>query len=67
MASADPPPSGLCEHCRHSRAVPGARSNFWLCKLSETDPKFPRYPRIPVLSCEGFIAAVEPPPQHPRQ
>jgi hypothetical protein len=45
---------GLCGHCRHGRAVPGAHSTFWLCELSRTDPAYPRYPRLPVLRCRGF-------------
>jgi hypothetical protein len=34
--------------------VAGANSRFWLCELSRTDPRFPRYPRLPVLRCDGF-------------
>jgi len=49
----DPPP-GLCATCIHSAIVPGARSRFWMCRLSATDPSFPRYPRLPVLSCRGY-------------
>jgi hypothetical protein len=29
-------------------------SIFYLCRLSFADPRFPRYPRIPVLACDGF-------------
>ena len=25
-----------------------------MCERSKTDPDFPRYPRLPVLSCRGF-------------
>ena len=43
--------------------VPGpyARSVFWRCALSEVDPRFPKYPRLPVLECAGYerIAPVE--------
>jgi hypothetical protein len=46
--------AGLCATCRHSRVVEGANSSFWLCELSRTDPRFPRYPRLPVLRCDGF-------------
>lgn len=49
----DPTP-GLCATCTHSSRVPGARSTFWMCGLSATDPSFPRYPRLPVLSCRGY-------------
>jgi len=27
--------------------------------LSETDPKYAKYPRLPVLKCEGYHAARE--------
>ena len=29
-------------------------SRFWLCSRSLTDPRFPRYPRLPVLHCAGY-------------
>jgi len=29
-------------------------SVFFLCKLSATDPRYPKYPRLPVLSCQGY-------------
>lgn len=45
---------GLCARCRHARVVPGARTTFWLCRLSLTDARFPRYPRLPVRRCAGF-------------
>jgi hypothetical protein len=28
-------------------------SRFSLCELSKTDPRFPKYPRLPVLACPG--------------
>ena len=46
--------AGLCQHCRHARAVPTPRSEFLLCERSKTDPAFERYPRLPVRSCPGF-------------
>jgi len=45
---------GLCAGCRHARVVQSKRSTFWLCELSRTDPRFPRYPALPVLQCAGF-------------
>ena len=48
-------PAGLCAGCRHVQLVQSARgSTFYLCRLSFTDPRFPRYPPIPVLACGGF-------------
>jgi len=53
---------GLCLHCRHSRRIESAReSTFWLCQLSVTDVRFPKYPRIPVVRCDGY----DPRPQNP--
>jgi hypothetical protein len=41
----------------HARVVETARgSRFLLCELSRTDPRFPRYPNLPVLACDGFEA-----------
>jgi hypothetical protein len=46
---------GLCATCRHARPVTSARgSTFWRCALSERDPRFPKYPRLPVLACAGY-------------
>jgi hypothetical protein len=47
--------AGLCVNCVHARQVDSARgSSFLLCELSRTDPRFPKYPRLPVLSCAGY-------------
>ena len=47
--------AGLCARCTHSRQIESARgSKFWLCQLSATDARFPKYPRLPVLSCPGY-------------
>ena len=52
------PNAGLCAHCLHSRLIESARGSvFMLCQLSATDPRFPKYPRLPVLSCEGYALA----------
>ena len=45
---------GLCDSCRHQRIVRTTRGSvFTLCERSRTDPAYPRYPRVPVLSCAG--------------
>jgi len=47
--------AGLCATCRHARQITSARgSSFFLCQLSATDERFPKYPRLPVLRCPGF-------------
>ena len=46
---------GLCAACVHGRRIQSARgSTFWLCRRSEGDPEYPRYPRLPVLVCAGY-------------
>ncbi len=46
---------GLCRTCRNVRVITSARGGvFYLCRLSETDPSFPKYPRLPVLRCSGY-------------
>lgn len=47
-------PPGLCERCQHARVVASARSAFLRCGLADSDPRFPRYPPLPVLRCAGF-------------
>ncbi len=32
-------------------------ATFYRCALSDTDPRFPRYPRLPVLECAGYEPA----------
>jgi hypothetical protein len=35
--------------------VESARGSvFWLCAQSADDPRFAKYPRLPVLRCVGF-------------
>jgi len=54
VSTAAPEP-GLCATCVHHRIVRSGRGSiFYLCQLSRTDPAFPRYPRLPVLSCRGY-------------
>lgn len=31
---------------------------FYRCKLSDTDPRFPKYPRLPVRQCDGWSESV---------
>jgi hypothetical protein len=51
-------PAGLCESCRNVRVVDTRKgSRFYLCELSETDPRFPKYPPTPVLRCVGYSEA----------
>ena len=47
-------PPGLCASCEHLRLLASRRSVFVRCGLAATDPRFPRYPPLPVLSCRGY-------------
>jgi hypothetical protein len=48
---------GLCDRCVHARVVTSSRgSSFVLCRRSVTDPRFPRYPALPVFACAGYEA-----------
>ena len=49
------PRVGLCAGCRHAVRQPGREGAvFWRCALAERDPRFVRYPPLPVLACDGF-------------
>ena len=51
-------PIGLCKGCVFARVVGSVKgSRFYLCRLSETDPRFPKYPALPVLRCVGYRKA----------
>jgi hypothetical protein len=46
---------GLCADCAHAQIVRSDRGSvFYLCTLSATDARFPKYPRLPVISCAGY-------------
>ena len=46
---------GLCATCTHVQIVESSKgSTFYLCRLSEVDPRFRKYPALPVKKCEGY-------------
>ncbi len=54
-----PPPVdesyGLCGSCRYRREVRSVRGSVYLlCRRSETDPQYPKYPPLPLTRCPGF-------------
>jgi len=52
---------GLCAACSHAKIIRSDRASlFYLCKVSADDPRFPKYPRLPVLSCAGYEEAARP-------
>ena len=49
------PPAGLCETCLHCKTIRSGRGSvFRMCLMHEKDPRFAKYPRIPVLQCPGY-------------
>jgi hypothetical protein len=51
---------GLCSDCRHARTITSDRgSTFIMCQHSAVDSTFPKYPRLPVLSCSAYSPAHE--------
>ena len=48
-------PHSLCETCASMREVVTPKgSRFLLCRLSRTDPAYPKYPPQPVVRCVGY-------------
>jgi hypothetical protein len=54
---------GLCMRCRHARVVAHPRGGpaYYRCGLHDTDPRFPKYPALPVRTCGGFAATGDAP------
>jgi len=54
MAAPETTPAGLCASCVHGERVQSSKgSTFLRCNRSFHDPRFPRYPTLPVVSCSG--------------
>jgi hypothetical protein len=49
-------PAGLCDACVHQRLIRSGRgSQFSMCLRHRTEPeRYPKYPRLPVLTCPGY-------------
>lgn len=59
---------GLCATCGHVRRIRSDRGSiFYLCKQSAIDPRFPKYPRLPVLACPAYLNAGVPVPNPSRK
>ena len=56
---------GLCLHCRHARVVRSRTDqDYYRCGRSDHDGRYSKYPRLPVLSCDGYEPG-EPRPSPP--
>ena len=52
---------GLCADCRWARQIVSGRgSTFLLCEQHQTNPRFPKYPPLPVLACAAHEPTSEP-------
>jgi len=50
----------LCETCAHKKEVVSAKgSRFLLCRLSQSDRRFPKYPPQPVAQCVGYTKLID--------
>jgi cysteine-rich CWC protein len=58
---ADMSQTGLCFNCEYARHVESKETTvYFLCERSLTDPTFPKYPRLPVLRCSGYVKFQDP-------
>ena len=47
--------AGLCADCRFARITTSDRGSvFYQCGKFFEDPRFPKYPRLPIRACEGY-------------
>ncbi|MBM3780494.1 MAG: hypothetical protein FJW29_02295 [Acidobacteria bacterium] len=46
--------AGRCATCAHCQVIDAARSRFYLCRRAFDDPRFRRYPVLPVRHCPGY-------------
>lgn len=49
-----PSETGLCPSCRYAELKTTTRSVFIFCRRSETDQRWTKYPRLPVVDCLGY-------------
>lgn len=49
--------AGECAACAHAHVTHNARgSEFWRCRRADQDPRYLKYPPLPVQVCAGFEA-----------
>jgi len=49
--------AGLCADCVHARVIRSDRGAvFFQCTRAFEDPRFAKYPPLPVLACIGYEA-----------
>lgn len=48
--------AGLCGSCRQAVLRPTRRDTVYLrCGLAATDARYAKYPRLPVVTCDGYL------------
>lgn len=48
---------GLCATCAHARVIESDRASaFVQCGLAKEDPRYRKYPYVPVDRCDGYFA-----------
>ena len=58
---------GFCGACTFAWRVENRRGAiFYMCGRSAADPRYPKYPLLPVLECPGFVAIPASSPLPPR-
>jgi hypothetical protein len=59
--SFDKAKAGLCTDCEHARRIESDRGSVFVrCELSFQDSRFLKYPRLPVLACDGYERKTSP-------
>ena len=54
-ARQDPQKEGLCAACTQARRIQSDRGSVFLrCERSATDSRYAKYPRLPMLVCDGY-------------
>jgi hypothetical protein len=53
---------GLCADCAFSKVIDTGRSTFHLCVRGLTDPRYSKYPPLPVMACPGYQRLESGPP-----
>ena len=52
---------GLCASCVHARVITNDRgATFVQCGLAKEDPRYARYPAVPVRMCAGYVPVERP-------
>jgi hypothetical protein len=49
------PHVGLCASCQHVKIIQSSKGSFFImCGRAKTDPRFSKYPVLPMMRCPGY-------------